>query len=147
MSRKRLNFGDAFHEQGKVSLLTRQAVRQLQYLIFIMAFFHVFSCVLTFGLGMAKVNILAFIIFWLFGYFVLYVLSFSNRFPPLLFLSWVRWDVNYLWLLHTQIDSWQPEKTEGNSNRNSFPSCFLKSNFFGLMHLHVLCVHNMWMFT
>ncbi|XP_031248473.1 MLO-like protein 12 [Pistacia vera] len=43
-------------EQGKVSLLSREAVRQLQYLIFVLAFFHSSSCVLTFGLGMAKMR-------------------------------------------------------------------------------------------
>ncbi|KAK8524504.1 hypothetical protein V6N12_029369 [Hibiscus sabdariffa] len=41
-------------EQGKVSLLSRQGVRELQYLLFVLAFFHSLSCVLTFGLGMAK---------------------------------------------------------------------------------------------
>ncbi|KAL5575347.1 hypothetical protein UlMin_017046 [Ulmus minor] len=42
--------------QGKVSLLSREGVRELQYLIFVLAVFHVFSCVLTFGLGMAKMR-------------------------------------------------------------------------------------------
>ncbi|XVF25736.1 hypothetical protein REPUB_Repub13aG0239400 [Reevesia pubescens] len=43
-------------KQGKVSLLSRQGVRELQYLIFILAFFHCLSCVLTFSLGMAKMR-------------------------------------------------------------------------------------------
>ncbi|PON46677.1 Mlo-related protein [Parasponia andersonii] len=43
-------------ELGKVSLLSRKGVQQLQYLIFVLAFFHVLSCVLTFGLGMAKMR-------------------------------------------------------------------------------------------
>ncbi|KAL4387221.1 hypothetical protein GQ457_09G002740 [Hibiscus cannabinus] len=43
-------------EQGKVSLLSRQGVRELQYLLFVLAFFHSLSCVLTFGLGMAKMR-------------------------------------------------------------------------------------------
>lgn len=43
-------------EQGKVSLLSRKGVRELQYLIFVLAFFHSLSCVLTFSLGMAKVK-------------------------------------------------------------------------------------------
>ncbi|THG14630.1 hypothetical protein TEA_016414 [Camellia sinensis var. sinensis] len=40
--------------QGKLSLLSRTGVRQLQFLIFVLALFHVFSCFLTFSLGMAK---------------------------------------------------------------------------------------------
>ncbi|KAA3478950.1 MLO-like protein 12 [Gossypium australe] len=43
-------------EQGKVSLLSRQGVRELQYLMFTLAFFHCLSCVLTFSLGMAKMR-------------------------------------------------------------------------------------------
>lgn len=43
-------------EQGKVSLLSREGVRQLQYLIFVLAFFHSLSCMLTFALGMAKMR-------------------------------------------------------------------------------------------
>ncbi|XP_057949009.1 MLO-like protein 12 [Malania oleifera] len=43
-------------QQGKVSLLSREGVTQLQYLIFVLAFFHVLSCVLTFSLGMAKMK-------------------------------------------------------------------------------------------
>ncbi|XP_010260352.1 PREDICTED: MLO-like protein 12 isoform X2 [Nelumbo nucifera] len=43
-------------EEGKVSILSRNGVQQLQYLIFVLAFFHVLSCVLTFGLGMAKMK-------------------------------------------------------------------------------------------
>ncbi|KAH9797137.1 MLO-like protein 12 [Citrus sinensis] len=43
-------------EQGKVSLLSRKGVNQLQYLIFVLAFFHSLSCVLTFSLGMAKMR-------------------------------------------------------------------------------------------
>ncbi|KAK4740625.1 hypothetical protein SAY87_024213 [Trapa incisa] len=42
--------------QGKVSLLSRVGVRELQYLIFILALFHSLSCILTFGLGMAKMR-------------------------------------------------------------------------------------------
>nr|KJB34883.1 hypothetical protein B456_006G088500 [Gossypium raimondii] len=41
-------------EQGMVSLLSRQGMKELQYLIFVLAFFHSLSCILTFGLGMAK---------------------------------------------------------------------------------------------
>ncbi|XP_028078559.1 MLO-like protein 12 isoform X2 [Camellia sinensis] len=43
-------------EQGKLSLLSRTGVRQLQFLIFVLALFHVFSCFLTFSLGMAKMK-------------------------------------------------------------------------------------------
>ncbi|XP_062161594.1 MLO-like protein 12 isoform X2 [Alnus glutinosa] len=43
-------------EQGKVSLLSRGGVQELQYLIFMLAVFHIFSCILTFSLGMAKMN-------------------------------------------------------------------------------------------
>ncbi|CAK9152555.1 unnamed protein product [Ilex paraguariensis] len=43
-------------EQGKISLLSRTAVEQLQILIFALAFSHVLSCFLTFSLGMAKVR-------------------------------------------------------------------------------------------
>ncbi|XP_015874636.2 MLO-like protein 6 [Ziziphus jujuba] len=43
-------------EQGKVSLLSRKGVQELQYLIFVLAVFHVFSIMLTFGLGMAKMR-------------------------------------------------------------------------------------------
>ncbi|KAK0578195.1 hypothetical protein LWI29_006549 [Acer saccharum] len=41
-------------EQEKVSFLSREGVKQLQFLIFILAFFHSLSSVLTFSLGMAK---------------------------------------------------------------------------------------------
>lgn len=43
-------------EQGKVSLMSREGANELQYLIFVLAAFHVSSCVLTFALGMAKVR-------------------------------------------------------------------------------------------
>ncbi|KAG6638717.1 MLO-like protein 6 [Carya illinoinensis] len=43
-------------EQGKVSFLSRKGVQELQYLIFVLALFHIFSCVLTFSLGMAKMK-------------------------------------------------------------------------------------------
>ncbi|XP_023899807.1 MLO-like protein 12 [Quercus suber] len=43
-------------EQGMVSFLSSQGVEELQYLIFVLAFFHVLSCVLTFSLGMAKMK-------------------------------------------------------------------------------------------
>ncbi|KAJ7968619.1 MLO-like protein [Quillaja saponaria] len=43
-------------KQGKVSLLSREGVRELQYLVFSLAFFHVCSCILTFSLGMAKMR-------------------------------------------------------------------------------------------
>lgn len=43
-------------QQGKASLLSRKGVRQLQYLIFVLACFHSLSCVLTFSLGMAKMR-------------------------------------------------------------------------------------------
>ncbi|KAL2341836.1 hypothetical protein Fmac_009776 [Flemingia macrophylla] len=43
-------------EQGKVSLLSREGVGQLQYLIFHLAVWHVVSCILTFSLGMAKMR-------------------------------------------------------------------------------------------
>ncbi|XVF87418.1 hypothetical protein PTKIN_Ptkin18bG0118400 [Pterospermum kingtungense] len=42
--------------QGKVSLLSREGARELHYLIFVLAFFHSLSCVLTFSLGMAKMR-------------------------------------------------------------------------------------------
>ncbi|CAN1810598.1 MLO-like protein 12 [Linum perenne] len=41
-------------EQGKVSLLSRQGVTQLNYLMFVLASFHAMSCTLIFSLGMAK---------------------------------------------------------------------------------------------
>ncbi|KAF5197346.1 Mlo-like protein [Thalictrum thalictroides] len=44
------------HKQGKVSLLSEKGLNQLQILIFVLAFYHVVSCVLTFGLGMAKMR-------------------------------------------------------------------------------------------
>ncbi|XP_062095791.1 MLO-like protein 6 [Humulus lupulus] len=43
-------------QQDKISLLSRNGVRQLQYLIFVLAVSHVFSCILTFALGMAKMR-------------------------------------------------------------------------------------------
>lgn len=46
-----------FVEQGKVSLLSRTAMDQLQALIFLLAFFHVLSCVITLGLGTANVSL------------------------------------------------------------------------------------------
>ncbi|KAK6124387.1 hypothetical protein DH2020_041880 [Rehmannia glutinosa] len=44
------------HEQGKVSLMSRLGVQQLQMLIFFLAFFHVLSSFLTFSLGTAKIQ-------------------------------------------------------------------------------------------
>ncbi|CAI0445139.1 unnamed protein product [Linum tenue] len=41
--------------QGKVSLLSRQGVQQLNYLMFVLASFHATSSILIFSLGMAKV--------------------------------------------------------------------------------------------
>ncbi|KAH0985738.1 hypothetical protein GBA52_012915 [Prunus armeniaca] len=54
-------FGHAVEEtkcsdQGKVSLMSREGAYELQYLIFVLAMFHVSSCVLTFALGMAKMK-------------------------------------------------------------------------------------------
>ncbi|PNT11958.2 hypothetical protein POPTR_011G059200v4 [Populus trichocarpa] len=43
-------------EQGKASLLSREGMRQLQYLIFVLASFHCLSSIFTFGLGMAKMR-------------------------------------------------------------------------------------------
>ncbi|XAR66515.1 hypothetical protein NMG60_11012784 [Bertholletia excelsa] len=43
-------------EQGKLSLMSRAGVQELQLLIFVLAFFHVLSCFLTFSLGMAKMR-------------------------------------------------------------------------------------------
>lgn len=42
-------------EQGKVSLMSRSGANELQYFIFVLAMFHVLSCILTSTLGMAKV--------------------------------------------------------------------------------------------
>ncbi|KAF6170670.1 hypothetical protein GIB67_015622 [Kingdonia uniflora] len=42
--------------KGKIALMSKQGVNELQILIFVLALFHVLSCVLTFGLGMAKVD-------------------------------------------------------------------------------------------
>ncbi|KAF9589889.1 hypothetical protein IFM89_029252 [Coptis chinensis] len=44
------------HKQGMVSLLSEKGVTQLQILIFLLAFYHVISCILIFGLGMAKMR-------------------------------------------------------------------------------------------
>ncbi|KAF5943826.1 hypothetical protein HYC85_017903 [Camellia sinensis] len=41
-------------EQGKLSLMSRTGMQQLQMLIFVLAFCHVFSSFLTFSLGLAK---------------------------------------------------------------------------------------------
>ncbi|KAJ6724957.1 MLO-LIKE PROTEIN 1 [Salix viminalis] len=43
-------------EQGKASLLSREGMKQLQYLIFVLASFHCVSSIFTFGLGMAKMR-------------------------------------------------------------------------------------------
>ncbi|KAL5730551.1 hypothetical protein ACHQM5_003357 [Ranunculus cassubicifolius] len=43
-----------FDEQGKVSLLSEKGVEELQILIFVLAFHHAVSCIVMFGLGMAK---------------------------------------------------------------------------------------------
>ncbi|XP_042503266.1 MLO-like protein 6 [Macadamia integrifolia] len=43
-------------EKGKVSFLSEKGFQQLQILIFVLALFHVLSCVLTFALGMAKMR-------------------------------------------------------------------------------------------
>ncbi|KAG6756068.1 hypothetical protein POTOM_039487 [Populus tomentosa] len=48
-------------EQGQASLLSREGMRQLQYLIFVLASFHCISSIFTFGLGMAKVNFIFFL--------------------------------------------------------------------------------------
>lgn len=42
--------------QGKISLLSRRGVQQLQVLLFIFAAAHVISCFLTFTLGMLKMR-------------------------------------------------------------------------------------------
>ncbi|CAL1388497.1 unnamed protein product [Linum trigynum] len=42
--------------QGKVSLLSRQGVQQLNYLMFVLASFHATSSILIFSLGMAKMS-------------------------------------------------------------------------------------------
>ncbi|XP_068657883.1 MLO-like protein 12 [Aristolochia californica] len=42
--------------QGKISLLTSTGVNELQFLIFVLAVFHVLSCILTMALGIAKMN-------------------------------------------------------------------------------------------
>ena len=60
---------NSIDEQGKVSLLSRGGVQELQYLIFMLGVFHLFSSILTFSLGMAKViNFLAFSTVLLFTY-------------------------------------------------------------------------------
>ncbi|XXG77517.1 hypothetical protein AAC387_Pa08g1657 [Persea americana] len=43
-------------EQGKISLLSQDGVNQLHYLIFVLALFHILSCVITLGLGKAKMK-------------------------------------------------------------------------------------------
>ncbi|KAJ6333470.1 hypothetical protein OIU77_009357 [Salix suchowensis] len=43
-------------QQGKASLLSREGMKQLQYLIFVLASFHCVSSIFTFGLGMAKMR-------------------------------------------------------------------------------------------
>ncbi|KAF9672396.1 hypothetical protein SADUNF_Sadunf11G0037400 [Salix dunnii] len=43
-------------EQGKASLLSREGMKQLQYLIFVLASFHCVSSIFTFCLGMAKMR-------------------------------------------------------------------------------------------
>ncbi|CAN1229571.1 MLO-like protein 12 [Linum grandiflorum] len=43
-------------EQGKVSLLSRHGVMQLNYMMFVLASFHAMSCTLIFSLGMAKAH-------------------------------------------------------------------------------------------
>ncbi|XP_062013070.1 MLO-like protein 12 [Rosa rugosa] len=43
-------------EQGKVSLMSRSGANELQYFIFVLALFHVLSCVLTSTLGFAKMK-------------------------------------------------------------------------------------------
>ncbi|KAF5188191.1 Mlo-like protein [Thalictrum thalictroides] len=43
-------------KKGQVSLLSTEAVDHLQYLIFVLALFHVLSCIFTFALGMAKMR-------------------------------------------------------------------------------------------
>ncbi|XP_027338137.1 MLO-like protein 6 [Abrus precatorius] len=43
-------------DKGKLSLLSRNGVRELQYFIFYLALYHVISCILTFSLGMAKMR-------------------------------------------------------------------------------------------
>ncbi|XP_068667066.1 MLO-like protein 12 [Aristolochia californica] len=42
--------------QGKISLISSTGINELQFLIFILAVFHVLSCILTMGLGIAKMN-------------------------------------------------------------------------------------------
>ncbi|KAK6917618.1 Mlo-related protein [Dillenia turbinata] len=43
-------------EQDKVSLISSEGIQELHYFIFILACAHVIQCVLTFGLGMAKMK-------------------------------------------------------------------------------------------
>ncbi|GKV29646.1 hypothetical protein SLEP1_g38550 [Rubroshorea leprosula] len=47
---------DKCKHQGKMSLMSRTGVRELQYLIFVLALFHSLSCILTSSLGMAKMR-------------------------------------------------------------------------------------------
>ncbi|KAG9447768.1 hypothetical protein H6P81_013896 [Aristolochia fimbriata] len=42
--------------QGKISLVSSTGINELQVLIFVLAVFHVLSCILTMGLGIAKMN-------------------------------------------------------------------------------------------
>lgn len=41
-----------------MSFMSRKGAQELQMLIFVLAFFHVLTCLLTFSLGMAKVSVL-----------------------------------------------------------------------------------------
>ncbi|XP_019704682.1 MLO-like protein 12 [Elaeis guineensis] len=47
---------DSCEKEGKVPLLSAEATQQLQVLIFVMAVFHVLCCLLTLGLGEAKMK-------------------------------------------------------------------------------------------
>ncbi|KAG6419176.1 hypothetical protein SASPL_121388 [Salvia splendens] len=49
-------FDDGCRMQGKMSLMSRGGVQELQVLIFFLAFFHVLSTLLTFTLGAAKMK-------------------------------------------------------------------------------------------
>ena len=86
--------------QGKVQLISLEALRQLQIFIFLLAIFHVIFCVSTMVLGGVRV------IYWciyIYIYIYMFLVRFSvKKFLHLIFGNWInkRFIIYIFFLLH-----------------------------------------------
>lgn len=113
-------FDDGCRMQGKMSLMSRGGVQELQVLIFFLAFFHVLSTLLTFTLGAAKVQF--------FSFFTVFLFYFST-----LFFSWVSWLVmtfldHLIWVL--QMKRWEHWEAETRTLEYQFSNGMFIFSFF-----------------